>query len=158
MRLLSIAILVGLSACSSVPSSNDVSSRTASWQGVSTTELVTALGEPTSMKPGTWIWKFPGPENRQARNGGAPVATSGFSSQPISQPCPGCDRSGSHSPPSNRASPAALPMLSSGRSMDTRRRYCEYIAYVEDGIVAQLTTLSKPGTHCRFQELPLYSN
>ncbi len=34
---------------------------------------------------------------------------------------------------------------------------CRYLGYVEDGIVAKLTTLGDVGAHCDFDELPMRS-
>ena len=68
IRRLSIAILVLLSACASIPSDNDVSKRKASWQGVPVVELVTALGgQPGLKKNDTWYWQFwASPEKRDS--------------------------------------------------------------------------------------------
>ena len=68
MRRLSIAILVVLSACVSVPSDNDVSKRKASWQGAPVDELVAALGgQPGLKKEDKWYWQFwTSPENRDS--------------------------------------------------------------------------------------------
>ena len=56
-----------LSACASTPGNSDVDMRAASWQGAPTSELIAVLGEPKIGKSGNLTWRFPGPEDPQAR-------------------------------------------------------------------------------------------
>lgn len=148
MRLYPIAILVGLSACASAPSGNDVGARLASWHGAPATDLVAVLGEPVITKRGSWIWKFPGPEH-----GKVIAYRSANASLPLR---PVTSRVGG---PSNAARMPGETRVTYGSSWWYRKHVvCKYIGYVEDGIVTRLTTLSKPGTHCRFDELPLRSD
>ena len=148
MRLYPIAILVGLSACASVPSGNDVGTRVASWDGAPATDLVAVLGEPAITKRGSWIWQFPGPEDGEviaydSANAGPPL-------RPVSSSVGG---------PSNRARMAGETRVDyAPGGTYTKHVVCKYIGYVENGIVTKLTTLSEPGTHCRFDELPLRSD
>ena len=148
MRLYPIAILVGLSACASVPSGNDVRTLVASWHGAPATDLVAVLGEPAITKRGSWIWQFPGPENGEVLAYGS--ANAGPPLRPVSSSVGG---------PSNGARmPGETRVVYDSGGTYTKHVVCKYIGYVENGIVAKLTTLSEPGTHCRFDELPLRSD
>ncbi len=144
MRVISVAILFGLSACASAPSGNDISARTASWQGASAVELVAALGQPSSRtKRGTWVWRFNGPERRVRSGHGYSSHSASTETLSVIQACSNC-----------------LPGQGMTRSADSQTRrapsVCSYLGYVENGIVAKLTTLSDPGTHCDFDELPMH--
>ncbi|MGB5257028.1 MAG: hypothetical protein WBN07_13630 [Woeseiaceae bacterium] len=148
MRLYPIAILVGLSACASAPSGNDVDTRVASWHGAPAADLVAVLGEPEITKRGSWIWQFPGPDDGEVIAYGS--ANAGAALRPVS---------GSEGGPSDSARmPGETRVTQASAGTFHKHVVCKYIGYVENGTVTQLTTLSKPGTHCRFDELPLRSN
>jgi len=148
MRLYPTAILVGLSACASVPSGNDVGTRLASWHGAPATDLVAVVGEPVITKRGSWIWQFPGPEDGEVIAYGS--ANASLPLQPVS---------GTVGGPSDAARmPGETRVVYGSGGTYHKHVVCKYIGYVENGIVTQLTTLSKPGTHCRFDELPLRSD
>lgn len=141
MRLYLIAILVGLSACATVPDGNDLGVRTASWIGAPASDLVVVLGQPEITNRGSWIWRFPGPGDGEVISfGGA------HRLRPATSHVGG---------PTNSAGQPAQPGAPYG-TLGTYHKHvvCKYIGYVENGIVTRLTTLSKPGTHCRFDELP----
>ena len=154
MRLYTIAILVSLSACASVPSGNDVSARVASWHGAPAADLVTILGEPEITKHGSWVWQFAGPGHGEVAacrcsTNSAPRLRLG----PMSQVCQGC------------APPEGVSSQSFADKMPYRERrghyqkhvVCKYIGDIENGVVTKLTTQSKPANDCRFDELPLHS-
>ena len=150
MRRLSIAILVSLSACASVPSSNDVSIRTASWQSAPAVELIAILGEPKISKRGNLTWRFLGPRETQAGYHQHRSVNTGSLS--VLTGCASCSTAGSVG---SIVTPGTYSGGSSGST--TRPRFCTYLAYVENGIVSKLITLSNPRTHCLFEELPLRS-
>ena len=150
MRLYPIAILVGLSACASVPSGNDVGTRVASWHGAPATDLVAVLGAPAITKRGSWIWQFPGPENGEVIAYGSRSAKAGYRARPVS--------SSVGSPSNSARMPGETRVDYDSGGTYTKHVVCKYIGYVENGIVIKLATLSKPGTHCRFDELPLRSD
>ena len=148
MRLYPLAILVALSACASVPSGNDLSPRLASWIGAPAADLVAVLGEPVITKRGSWIWRFQGPEDGEY----VPYRSSSAYARlrPVTSSVGG---------PSNAARMPGETRLVYGSNWSYHKRVgCKYIGYVENGIVTRLTTLSKPGNHCRFDELPLRSS
>ena len=148
MRLYPIAILVGLSACASAPSGNDLGARLASWHGALATDLVAVLGEPVITKRGSWVWPFPGPEDGEVIAYGS--VNAGLPLRPVT---------GSVGGPSNAARMPGETRVTYGSSGSYHKHVvCKYIGYVEEGTVTRLTTLSKPGTHCRFDELPLRSD
>ena len=159
MRLYPIAILVGLSACASVPSGNDIGARVASWHGAPATDLIAILGEPVITKRGSWVWQFPGPEDGDVIAYGSRSANSGPLLGPVSQACRSCDASSSVGSQSSAARmPGETRVVYGSGGTYHKHVVCKYIGYVENGTVTQLTTLSKPGTHCRFDELPLRSD
>ncbi len=153
MRRLSIAILVVLSACVSVPGENDVGERKASWQGAPVVELIAAFGGQPGLKKGDrWYWQFwASPEKRDNYNRGAKsLSLSGSSA------CRNCE------PSSFTGSPAANPthnfLRGGGPTPKSDRRFpplCTYLVDVEDGTIVKLSTLSAPGAFCRFDELPM---
>ena len=153
MRRLSIAILVVLSACVSVPGENDVGERKASWQGAPVVELIAAFGGQPGLKKGDrWYWQFwASPEKRDDYIRGAEsLSLSGPSG------CKYCE------PSSVTGSPAAIPAYSllrgSGPTPKSDRRFppvCTYLVDVEDGTIVKLSTLRAPGAFCRFEELPM---
>ena len=140
MRYIAISILLGLSACASVPGDSDISARTASWQGAPADELVAALGQPNINKRGTWVWEFAGPERHEG--GDHSNHSTHTESLSVVQACSDC-------------TPGQGMTRSSGRPQSSVPSVCTYLGYVEHGVVNKLTTLSEPGTHCTFQELPL---
>ncbi len=145
MRLYRIAILVGLSACVSVPSGNDVGPRLASWHGAPATDLVAILGEPVITKRGSWVWQFPGPDDGEVIAYGS--SSAGLPLRPVSSSVGG---------PSNAARmPGQTRVVYGPGGTYHKHVVCKYIGYVENGIVTKLATLSKPGTHGRFDEIPL---
>ena len=153
MRRLSIAILVVLSACVSVPGENDVGERKASWQGAPVVELITAFGGQPGLKKGDrWYWQFwANPEKRDNYIRGAESFSLSGSSR-----CRNCV------PSSFTGSPAANPTYSflrgGGPTPKSERRsppVCTYLVDVEDGTIVKLGTLSAPGAFCRFEELPM---
>ena len=150
MRLYPTAILVGLSACASVPSGNDVGTRLASWHGAPATDLVAVVGEPVITKRGSWIWQFPGPEDGEVIANGSRSANTAPLLRPAS--------SNVGSPSASARMPGETRVVYGSGGTYHKHVVCKYIGYVENGIVTQLTTLSKPGTHCRFDELPLRSD
>lgn len=141
MRYIAIAILLGLTACASVSGGSDIGQRTASWQGAPADELVEVLGEPIVNQRGTWVWEFAGPERREGGSRSNHPANS--ESLSVVQACSDC-------------APGQGMTQFSGRQPDGVPSVCSYLGYVERGIITKLTTLSEPGTHCAFQELPLY--
>jgi hypothetical protein len=145
MRTFAVAVMFGVSACASVPNENDISVRTASWQGASAAELVAVLGQPDGRtKRGTWVWQFAGPERRVHNGHWYSPHYSSTTTLSVIQACPGC--------------PPGQNMTRSGyRPTGTviARGICTYLGYVEGGVVAKITTLSEPGTHCDFEDLPL---
>lgn len=149
MKLIALALLIGLSACASAPSENSVVTRVASWHGAPATDLVAVLGEPVITKRGSWIWQFPGPENGEVITDGSQTANAGLLLRPVA--------SDVGSPSDGARMPGETQVVRGSVGTYTKHRVCKYIAYVEDGVVSKLTTLSKPGTHCRFDELPLRS-
>jgi len=157
MRLFPIAILVGLSACASAPGENDVGTRVASWQGAPANDLVAVLGEPVITKRGSWIWEFPGPGDGKVIAYGSHSTNSGPLLGSVSQSCSGCDPSSSVGTQSSAARMPGETQASGSAGHYHKRVVCKYIGYVENGIVTKLTTLSKPGNHCPFDELPLRS-
>jgi len=143
MRKASIAVLVGVSACASVPSGNDINARTASWQGASTVELVAALGQPSGRTGrGTWVWQFAGPERRVGSGRRHSTHSANTGTLSVIQACPNC-------------SPGQF-MTRSGdsRTGSSAPSICTYLGYVEGETVTKLTTLADPGSHCDFEELP----
>lgn len=157
MKLYPIVILVSLSACASVPSGNDVGARVASWHGAPATDLVAILGEPVITKRGSWIWQFAGPGDGEAIAYGSRSTNSGPVLGPVSQACHGCEPSNSVGSQSSAARMPGETRVSGSSGHYHKRVVCQYIGYVENGVVTKLTTLSKPGTNCRFDELPLRS-
>jgi len=150
MRRLLIAILVGLSACATAPSGNDLTSRLVSWHGASTGELVAVLGEPTIKENGTWTWQFSGRE--KSRGGNSRHRSANTGSLSVLRGCASCSMSGSD----GKVVTPATYFDSDGTSTETPH-FCTYLGYVENGMVIKLTTLSRPRLHCRFDELPLRS-
>lgn len=159
MRLFSIAMLVGLSACVTTPNGIDLSSRTDSWRHAPTSDLVAVLGEPTSTRQDALTWQFPAPNNNPVGSSGSTSAYSGLLPSPLSQPCSNCVRSSRTSPPDLHVSSggSSFPGTNSAPKI-SKPRFCTYIAYIDGETIAKLTTLSKPGTHCRFEKIPLRSN
>ena len=148
MRRLLVVLLVGLSACASVPGNNDVRTRAASWQGAPAAELIAILGEPRVSESGNLTWRFPGPEEPQARNRQHRSADSGSLS--VLTGCASCsmaDSGGSVVTPGMHFSGSAFST--------TRPRYCTYLAVVENETVSKLVTLGNSRTRCLFSELPL---
>ena len=146
MKLYPIALLAGLSACASVPSGDNIGTRLASWHDAPATDLVAVLGEPVITKRGSWIWQFPGPGNGEVITHISHSANAGLGLRPAP--------STSGSPSDGARMPGEMQVTSGSGGTYTKHVVCKYIAYVEDGMVTELTTLSKPGTHCRFDELP----
>ena len=153
MRRLSIAILVVLSACVSVPSDNDVRKRKASWQGAPVDELVTAFGgQPGLKKEDRWYWQFwASPEKRDDY-------IRGVESFSLSGPsaCRNCAPSSLTGSPYPGATYNGL--IDGGRSPGSDSRpppVCTYLVDVENGMIVKLSTLSARGAFCRFEELPL---
>ena len=150
MQRLSIAILFGLSACATVPSSDEVSIRAASWHGAPAHELIAILGEPKISKKGNMTWRFLGlhetqvsyRSNRSVNTGSLSVLTG----------CASCSTVGSDGS-------VVTPGTSVGSSSryTTGPRFCTYVAHIENGIVSKLTTHSNSRTRCLFEELPLRS-
>jgi len=153
MRRFSLAILVVLSACVSVPSDNDVRAREASWQGAPVDELVAAFGGQPGLKKGDrWYWQFwASPEKRDDYIQGA-------ESLSLSDPsgCRNCAPSSLIGSPAPRA---AYSFSSGGgpspKSESRPPPVCTYLADVEDGTIVKLSTLSARGAFCRFEELPM---
>jgi len=161
MRLYPIVILVTLSACATAPSGNDINARAMSWQGAPVDELVAAFGgQPGLKKEDKWYWQFRSP--RESEGTDVRVSPTNTGSLSVLRSCPNCYSSSSEGNPINRAMPFATTVTSgavtSGRGwLHKEPRVCTYIAFVEKGVITRLTTLSKPGAHCRFEELPLRS-
>ena len=160
MRLLPIAILVSLSACASVPDSDDVSIRAASWHGAPADELIAILGEPKISKKGDMSWRFMvrsvAPKSTQARSRYRPFV-------PQSSPNSGLNRSSlsgigtSHRELLATSHGYSTHVGFSGSGYKPRPRFCTYLAYVENGIVSKLITLGNSRAGCVFEELPLRS-
>ena len=159
MRLLPITILVSLSACASAPSSNHASILEASWQGAPADELIAMLGEPITSKKGNMTWQFLVPvvpkemqasshsKNRSVRSTGSLSVLSG---------CGGCSPDGSVVAPGPTYTWVGGSSGSSSEFTE-RRRFCRYLALVENGIVSKLITLDNSRAGCLFTELPLRS-
>ena len=154
MRRLSIAILIVLSACASVPGDSNVKERKARWQGVPIDELVGVLGQPGRIsEKGIWYWQFwASPEKRDDYIQGAESTN-----LPDYSACRNC------APSSLTGSPSLRPtydFLMGGRptpkSESRPPPVCTYLVNVEDEAIVKLSTLSARGAFCRFEELPLH--
>lgn len=151
MRLYPILILVGLSACATVPSGNGINARAESWQGAPVDELVAIFGgQPGLKKADKWYWQFwASPEKRDSYYG---------ETESLSDPsgCRNCATSSLVGSPAPR--PAYSFFSGGGRSPSSESRpppICTYLVYVENGTIVKLRTLGAPGAYCRFEELPL---
>ena len=156
MQRLSIAVLVLLSACASIPGDNDLSERKASWQGAPVVELVTTFGgQPGLKKKDTWYWQFwASPEKRDSYF----QETESISLSDV-PPCRNCAPSSLTGSPSPRS--AYNGLIAGGpspKSESQRPPLCTYLVYVANGTIVKLNTLGAPGAFCRFDELPLRSN
>ena len=149
MKFYPIALMAALSACASVPGGDNLGTRVASWHGAPATDLVAVLGEPVITKRGSWIWQVPGPENGEVVYYSSQSASAGLGLRPVT-------RNGG-SPVDAGRMPGDIQVTGGSGGTYIKREVCKFSAYVEDGRVTELTTLSKPGTHCRFDELPLRS-
>lgn len=147
MRLVVIVLMVGLSACAGIPGKDDVGVRVASWHGAPASDLVAVLGEPVINERGSWVWEFPGPAHGQTVAYDSHALTSHPQPRPVASTVGGPNNPGKM--------PGEFRTVSSSGGTYTKHEMCKYFAYVESGIVTSLSTLSKPGYHCRFDELPL---
>lgn len=122
-------------------------------------ELVTAFGgQPGLKREDAWYWQFRSWGESEGNSGRATFSNPNPHS--VFHPCVSCYNPSFESQPMNRAMPFETTLTSGwmtpggGGWLHREPRVCTYIAYIENGAITRLTTLSRPGAHCRFDELP----